>query len=122
MTPTSDILHVALSVSNDDPLEHERITRALRDELLQLHGLKIEWVDRAVTSLPGAKAVSACETVILALSLGRAVLPPLVKVIEAWLKTRADQILVFEHEGSKVALRGSRTSEDIELVRKLLER
>jgi hypothetical protein len=122
VTSTSDLLHIELSVPSDDPLQHERLTRALRDKLADLQGANIDWVEGATPAPNGTKAVSMCETVILAVSLGRVVVPPLMKVIESWLKTRTDQVLVVEHEGSKFELRGSRSQEDVELIRKLLER
>lgn len=117
-----DLGRVVLHVPDGDQLRRERLTRALRDELAALEGVSVEWSQDAGPMPSGVKAALAYEGLLLAVTFGRVVAPAVVKLIEAWLKARSEQVLIVEHEGAKLELRGARGKQDMEVLSRLLER
>lgn len=114
-------LEVQLSIPDHDPLRQERLTRALRDEIAEIGTASADLIERARPAMRGSKAITISDALVIAVGLQPLLIRPFLQLVQAWLKARTEAVLILEHKGSRLELRGARGDQDLELAKSLLE-
>jgi hypothetical protein len=100
--------------------EQDELTRALREELLQLD---VDTVERPVGAAPeGARGVDAVALGTLLVTLGQGALGIVTSVIGRWAARRAGRSVTLELDGDRIELSGVSEEDQRRLIETFVAR
>ena len=100
--------------------ERDELTRALRDELLELD---VESVDRPETPAPdGTRAVGAVELGTLLVTFGQGALGLVTSTIARWVQRRGGRNVTLELDGDRIELTGVSADDQRRLIETFVAR
>jgi hypothetical protein len=114
---TDPLTHLEIhvdSMPDDDGEDLARLTRQLRQDILELNVHSVNPV-RSSTIPPGAKG-DPLTLSSLAVTLAPAVLTALTNVLQSWLTRHERASVTLEHEGRKLTVTGNPTSDQQRLL------
>jgi hypothetical protein len=117
----ADRLEVCIDAGPDvDDEELARLSRWLRDELLQLNVEKVDYVTGLAPMGAKSGAVLSFGTMIVTLS-DSAVLAALVGVLRAWVRRGSNRRVTIQSGEDKLDIRGTMSEREHELITRWLD-
>jgi hypothetical protein len=100
--------------------EHDELTRALREELLEL---EVESVERPANAAPeGTRGADAVALGTLLVTLGQGALGIVTSAIGRWVARRGDRSVTLELDGDRIELSGVSEEEQRRLIETFVAR